>query len=424
MKLKIVLSTASALALLTGAAWAGSSNTLYIDQDGTGNTANVQQSFGTGGNDIGSAGSPFLQQGNNNDFRETQATGGGFSNGNNDILKAKQVGNNNVFTSYYSNNAGSNVIKNVLQNGNSNVLAITRNNQRSGTIGTIVQGGNSGDPLGGDNNGISIEQVTYYLPGSLPAFAGGNSIDKVTQIGSNNRGYGYAVYGTTISQGGSLNRVMESSIEGSNNTSSTNPVAQRVYQRGIGNGQIASIARTLGSGGNSINITEVGDQNNFDVRQGVSVASTGNHASVTQTGNDNNARATQYGSFNDVAVIQNGNGNMSTTLFNGDGNGNGNFTPGSYAAGLTNPNLMQGQVFQDSGALAGSTNLVNYTVYGSNNLFAFAQLGGDNTINGKVGTATIDSINNEVSVLQNGSNNVASFSQLGAAGGNNLAVSQ
>jgi hypothetical protein len=84
--------------------------------------------------------------------------------------------------------------------------------------------------------------------------------------------------------------------------------------------------------------------------------------------------------------------------------------------------LSVGNVLQDSSSsLYG--NSLSYTVYGSSNLFAFAQIGGNNTITGTVGTGSSDSSGNQVAVLQNGTGNITSFSQTGV-GSNNIAVHQ
>lgn len=408
MKIKLTLATATAIGLMMGAAWAGDANTLYIVQGGAGNnTASIHQSTGDGGNDVGTAGDPVNQTGNGNDFRETNATvNTNYYSGNNDITKAEQIGDYNTFTSSYNGRASNNVISNAQQIGDRNYARYFRNSNYNGTITKVLQQG--------DNNILSLNQEA----------GSGNVISLVQQIGNGNGGSVQNTAagqhtGTWIQQYGSNNQIDNSTIIGDNN-SGLNDQTHYIRQRGNDNGHIASTAITKGSNGNGIHVESWGDRNNFDVRQGLNTASTGNDATVMQTGDDNWARATQYGSYNQLAVIQNGDHNSSTTLFDGDGNGSGSFT-GGPAAGLTNANLVQGQVFQDSGsALTG--NSLTYTVYGSNNLFAFAQLGSDNTVSGKVGTGAVDSNGNQVAVLQTGDGNNSTFTQNG--GGNNLAVSQ
>jgi hypothetical protein len=403
---KYMLAGATALGLVmaASAALAADNNTLYLTQDGAGNVANVQQSAGPGGNNIGTATSPFRQQGDDNSFTETQATGGGFSRGDNDIVKGSQIGDNNRFSDYYSNNAGGNRINNFLQNGDNNVASVSRNASISGIVGTVSEVG--------DSNFLSIGQTGT-----------GNEVTNATITGDHNGAstVNLSNWGTYITQSGSYNLITESSITGSNNNPTIfgpgGPV-NYINQTGDYNGRTASIARTKGSDGNGISITETGNWNNFNVQQGVSTQSTGNYATVSQTGSYNNATATQFGDFNLLHVNQLGDSNTSTTRFTGDSNGSG--TMSGVANALLqggNPNLVQGQVYQDStGSVYG--NNVSYTVNGNSNLFAFAQVGGGNSITGTVG-----SDGNQAAVLQVGNFNTASFTQTGGVG-NNIAVHQ
>jgi len=413
MKLKIVLSTASALALLTGAAWAGSGNTLYIQQQGSTNTANVNQGTGPGDNNIGTLADPVTQDGNTNFFQYSNA--GCCNEGSrqdNDVKKAEQDGNGNWMNIAVWNLSDHNRINSAIQDGNDNALQIEQNDSRSGRIDSVLQDGSG-------NVGLAKQNGS------------GNRIVLMQQIGSNN-GNGRSGeltsgrgVGSRVIQAGSNNLINESSVVGSNNkqaASNTYTPPHDIQQLGNNNGRSFSTASTLGSNGNGIKVTEHGDWNNFSVKQGLSVRSTGNYATVDQQGSYNNATATQYGSGNHLVVSQILDGNRSTTNF--DGNDNGVGTLGGAAgtlAGLPGSRLVQGTVLQDStGAVSG--NLVNYDVFGSGNLFALAQIGGNNTITGTVGTGARDSNNNQVAVLQQGNSNTSSFSQTG--GSNNLAVSQ
>jgi hypothetical protein len=66
------LAASTALCLTMGMAYAGTGNTLYLDQSGSGNTADIDQSHDgaatspKGDNNIGTAGNHGLQDGNNN----------------------------------------------------------------------------------------------------------------------------------------------------------------------------------------------------------------------------------------------------------------------------------------------------------------------------------------------------------------------
>jgi len=410
MKTKILFATATAAGILLAGQAFADPNTLYLTQTGASNQATVQQNAGSGGNDVGKAGVPALQQGNGNRFSEIQETGGNFLGGDDDIVAMKQLGNNNVFGSSYSNQlAGGDRINSVLQNGDLNWASIGRNGASSATVGTFNQTG--------DSNSAQVTQQS----------GSGNTVTLLQQIGSKNGGpfgpFGPQNpngWGTSILQSGNGNVVAESSIYGSNNNlNTTSAPASSVSQVGNYNGRTSSVARTRGSDGNFIHVTETGDWNNFSVLQGVNTSSTGNQATVSQTGSYNGGYVTQYGDDNLVTVAQLGDGNTATANFTGNRNGNGSF---SVLGALHQPplplnaNLTQGTIYQDSTGLGGNT--VTYNVTGSDNLFAMAQIGGSNTITGKVTSGS-----NEVAVLQTGSSNVTNFVQQGG-NANVISVSQ
>lgn len=429
MKLKIALATATALGMTMGMAWAGSSNTLYISQSGSDNTATVHQSgdgiaaHAAGGNDIGKLRAPVVQDGQRNYLSYTNERYGAGSD--NDIVKLKQDGSDNYFSATDYNGAAHTRINNVLQDGSNNRTFARRVGEQSSTIDRMS--------MTGSNNSVWISQgPTIYYPPYGPA--GGNNTVSLVKIDGNNNGFqvnngvdaGYL--GIYIDQqgsstaGGIYNTITEASIEGSNNHVGYGSPVISIKQHGSYNGRTASIARVKGSNGNGIVVAETGDWNNFDVRQGVSASSTGNYATVSQLGSSNSATATQYGNGNSLTVNQNGDSNTSTTLFNGSYNGVNSLSGAAGTLQTASMDLTQGTVFQDSNsALHG--NSLSYDVHGSNNSFAFAQIGGSNTIDGSVGTGSHYSSNNQVAVLQSGNSNTSSFSQTGA-GGNNLAVSQ
>jgi hypothetical protein len=430
MRKTLILSSALALLMATGAAYAGSSNTLYIQQSGSLNTANVHQSGAeqynqtSSGNDIGTLSAPVTQSGTDNYLGYDNSGYGAGSD--NDIVKLKQDGNSNYFQVLDSNGAAHTRINNVSQDGTNNEIMVTRAGEQYSTIDRMSMNGN--------NNDVWIRQGPIYRSGTGYGPAGGYNTISLVKVDGHDNGLAATrpndVYSAGIwieqtgsaTTGGVYNTITEASIEGSNNPSFFGH-AISIYQEGSYNGRTASIARMKGSNGNNIAVSEVGDWNNFDVRQGLSASSTGNSASVAQTGSYNSATATQYGNDNYVAVNQTGNSNISSTLFNGNGNGNGELTGDAGTLATANPgSLTEGTVLQDSSsALYG--NMLDYTVYGSNNLFAFAQIGGNNTITGTVGSGSHDSNGNQVAVLQTGNSNTTSFSQTGA-GSNNIAVSQ
>jgi hypothetical protein len=405
MNTRAILATTTALGLLaaTGAAMAVDPNTAYISQSGTGNQSTVQQNAGPGGNDVGLSGAPVRQQGDNNKFNELQFTGGGFSNGDNDIIALKQLGDSNVFGSSYSNNAGGNRIVDALQQGNLNWVSVGRNASMNGIV--------SGLKIVGNSNSAQITQQS----------GSGNTVTLLQITGDSNEvAYGSGgpqnanQWAAAILQSGNSNLVTEASITGSSNTGNGSVGPLKITQNGNNNGQSFSVARIRGSVGNYIIVNEQGNSNNFSVLQGVNTASTGNHATVNQIGNSNQATATQFGSLNQLVIQQNADNNIAVANFTGDSNGNGSLTGIAAALLPSNANLVEGTIYQDStGSLTGNT--VTYNVNGDGNLFAMAQIGGSNTI-----TGTVSSDNNQAAILQTGNGNVTNFTQ---SGGNNNAIS-
>ena len=418
MKLKLSLAMGTAFSVLAMSAALANSNTLYIEQIGDTNAASINQSGGAGNNDIGTLTDPVTQQGNLNSFNFSNTASG--SGVNNDIIDAEQIGNSNYFSYLTWNVANNNVINKSEQLGNFNQSRITNNGSDSGLIGALLQQGNS--------NHLLIEQS-----GSS---SNGNQVLSVSMVGDNNGlapdGNGATRRaGTYIYQSGNSNQIASASLEGSNNigpagNSNTYRNVQRIEQRGNSNGLLASVASTIGSGVgadyNRLWVFQTGDSNNFSVQQGVTVASTGNHAVVTQTGNGNMTTGTQLGSYNVITATSIGNNNVvavSQTLdsntvvanITGDSNGGGSFSGiAATAAGA----LTSGQIVQN-----GYTNQAFLDVLSSNgNQFAFSQLGNNNLVDGTVS----GSGNNQAVVVQTGNGNASVFAQTGGA--NTLAVLQ
>lgn len=401
------LAATSALCLSMGMAHADS-NTLYLEQIGTGNVADIVQDTGVaigssvaasnggaGNNDIGTLGDPVTQNGNNNFFRYSNI-GSGNANlrGNNDIIKAEQNGNDNQMRFGDGNWSVDNVTQDAQQIGDDNYLSVGHNGGKRNIIGSILEDG-------GDNH-IRINQNGHD-----------GNISNVSIVGSGNGGSShsswYENWGILIQQSGDNNSITNASIEGSNNDGwpGSRGTAMRINQTGTSN---TASAAMMGSDGNRVLIDQGGVGNNIaEVIQGDTLASTNNNADVLQNGDGNATTVEQLGSYNTVYAD-----------FMGDGNGVGTMTgvAGALADGNLGDNLFQGNVFQDSSAAPGLGNWVSYTVTGSHNLYAFAQIGGDNSITGTVGSDS-----NQVAVLQTGTGNVTGFTQTG--GNNNaIAVSQ
>ncbi len=407
MRLKIALASATAMGLLIGAAYANNNNTLYLEQEGDGNTASVHQSSGGGNNDIGTVGDPVTQDGNNNLFQFSNSPSG--SGANNDIIKAEQEGDGNSLKITTWNVANNNVVNNFQQLGNNNTAAIGMNGSDDGVVGTVL--------IDGDDNHMYIDQA----PGSSGQTD--NRVVSATILGNNNglptntNGFNKRA-GTYIKQRGAGNWVENSNIEGDDNTgpagnSNTFRNVHRIEQTGLNNGQLSSTASTLGSDGNRIWVFQNGTSNNFSVLQGLDASSTGNSATLYQDGSDNMATATQFGDNNFLEVDQDQDGNTATANVTGNDNGGGTLA-GAAGTLASNNGLVSGLIKQD-----GLDNQATLTVTNSNgNQFAFLQQGNTNVIVGTVDGAG----SNSATMVQIGNMNTSNFAQSG--GGNMVSVSQ
>jgi hypothetical protein len=418
MKTKIAFATATAIGLaLAGQAYAAA-NTLHIDQIGTGNQADVHQ-VGTNAlvgsdNDIGTSANPAVQNGTGNYLLYSNS---GYGAGiDNDIIGLLQIGTTNWAEVHDQNTAAHTRINTIYQNGTSNGLMVWRAGDAYSLIDQVL--------MAGTNNKIWISQGSiWHNPPGVSGPAGDHNTVSLASVNGNNNAYASTPgnpYAASIriqqtgsaTVGGSYNKVTEASITGSNNASWLySPID--IYQEGSYNGQVSSVARLYGSVGNFIAIREIGNGNNFSVLQGINSSSTGNNATVTQTGNYNSAAATQFGDDNRLTVLQNGDSNDAVANFTGSRNGNGLMTGIAFALLSENTNLAVGTIYQNSTGASG--NHVTYNVNGSDNLFAMAQIGGNNTIVG-----TVQSNGNQAAVLQTGNNNLTNFIQ---TGGNNNAIS-
>lgn len=421
MKLKKFALATTALTIIAGAAYADS-NTLFLDQSGSNNVADVDQSHGSGGNDIGLSTGPALQDGDGNKlvYDNTLYASGS----NNDIVSILQDGDDNDMLFRDWNNAHNNVTSLAKQIGDNNYLRASHNGGDDNVLSSVI--------AEGDSNDITIDQSGKF-----------GEIQSVRITGSNNGNNGSHVnnqnWGIRISQGGGNNNIIrDATIEGDNNTglagygyfddpssSALRGTAMRITQSGNTNDANSTM---LGSNGNAILIHQDGDDNIGDVAQGLTVGSTGNAVKMIQTGNTNNGSVLQAGSYNIAHITQDGSSNFiganqygdSNTLmatFVGSGNGIGMMSGVAGDLEGSNMNLAQGTVLQDS-SMSMSGNLISYNVNGNNNLFAFAQIGSANLIEGSVG-----SNGNQVAVLQTGSGNGTTFTQNGGSN-NNISVTQ
>jgi hypothetical protein len=430
----ITLAAATAIGLVMSAsAHAGDSNTLYIATTGDNNVANIHQSGknggSAGGNDIGLDGAPILQNGDGNYFNYTNDW---YKSGSdNDIVKLKQAGDNNWFRARDDWGSKGGRVFDVLQQGVNNQTMLLRTGELNSKVEALT--------MKGDNNSVYIRQGPDSA--ATTALGGSNTVKTVRIVGSNNgltagtSGAQPGTAGIRIEQGGSgvnggySNNIDEASIAGSDNrnihvhgvayppASPWGGNAVSIKQIGSYNGIGASTAQMKGSGGeNLIHITQDGNWNDFDMRQGLNASSVSNQITLLQTGDVNAATGTQRGDYNDMDIMQTGNwngvqvdqqGNTNTAsvLITGDGNG----------LGKSLPLLTSGLISQ-----TGDDNGVLLTVAGDNNAFGFRQKGDGNSIDAiqdgdwnKVEGSQIGDQNQAV-VSQAGSLNVASFVQNGS----------
>lgn len=411
----------AALVLSAAAVQAGDDNNVYLTQDGTGNTASVNQSVGPGGNDFTSGGNPALQDGDNNVIQYSNSTINGDTPSNNDLTELDQIGNMNWFVATDAG-ADNGTIGDIFEQGNGNQILIARGEDDGSNVESVQIIGNS--------NVVAIRQGLAWN-----GAGGGNEVTLAAITGSGNGNPAlvsphWGVFpqyaAISIFQHGDDNTISNASITGDSNSShGTFYRVQRLEQVGDNN---TGSATTLGSNGNRIWAFQTGNSNDFALNQGLSTASTQNFIDLIQTGNGNDATVDQQGSFNVADIDQIGNGNFIdvdqyndnntvTANFDGNDNGVGSFT--GVAAGVAGV-ITPGTVIQDAGTLGG--NLITYDVFGNSNLFAFKQDGDGNTIDGDVGTSIADASSNQVAVVQIGNGNTADFSQLG--NGNNIGISQ
>ncbi|OWU84476.1 hypothetical protein ATO6_12345 [Oceanicola sp. 22II-s10i] len=378
---------------------AGDANKAFVEQDGNNNAASIDQSAGPGGNDFATLSNPATQRGNDNQLRFSNGSANNNHNNrfNNDVNVAEQIGNGNWMNITVGNLSNNNTVEDAQQLGDTNSLLVSLNGSRGGTIETVLQDGNVNSAV-------------------LKQSGNDNTIQSVSMIGDDN-GYANRLELTSgrfaslrILQTGNTNLVTSATIEGSNNRQiPSNGYAPLLDIRQTGNMNIA-FGNMLGSDGNYLNILQNGTGNDAGVNQGSTAASTQNDADIDQIGDGNYVRATQTGSYNAL-----------NASFTGEDNGVGTMSGDAGTLVSSHIELTQGSILQDS-ALAASGNTIDYTVVGNDNMFAFAQIGGGNTITGLVGNLGASNLN-QAAIIQVGSSNMTSFSQNGG-GSNNLAVSQ
>ncbi|MCY0094035.1 beta strand repeat-containing protein [Hoeflea ulvae] len=439
MKLKTTLLSATAMALLIGAAYAADNNKAYLDQTGSDNTALIEQ---TGDNNQAGKNGPWtvlIQNGTFNDLDINQAGDGnkaGIRNGGIDqhgprnTLSISQPGNSNEVVTigqfgrgssgFVSNQASisqrsnNNFVGNVAQDNNSAMTSANLLNQlsviqRAGDDNTITEI----DQDGGDNR-LAIRQV-----------GGNNEIGKAQQGAFNN------VFNSTrgrlsIHQTGDDNVVTEAKQAGERNTAHLTFTGDRNGNGGftpLSNGFAGSVAGGFSSSliqsgtNNSATLNMTGDDNQFGINQNgidnsvgsLSFTGDGNELGVDQTGNDNMLGLSDiFGDDNDIGVKQVGDSNTASVNTNASGSSNSNavhvdqtsaaLSAGNDAFVLLNGNSNVIDILQNG------LNEADVSANGNGNYVNIDQLG-TSTANVHIGTAGPNtSSDNDIFVKQDGDN--------------------
>lgn len=401
MKLPATLATATAIALLLGAAALADGNLSYLSQNGDLNAALIDQSAGDGnhagaaslavrqngrqnrlgfeqlgdGNEIGTGSGGFLQQSNRNTATITQ------SSNSNKVIE--------VFQSGMTSAAGGEELRR-------NTLSITQQGGNGNVIETVVQKRTrSALDIFGLTDGQSGNEATIVQDGT------GNRVGLLSQTGRSNNAY--------LSFDGNRNDARSIQSGAGNDayvdvTGSWNFI--RIDQESLVLGNEATI-RIVGGNANFARVSQSGSNEAL-----ITIEGNANAVSLDQSGS-NEAAVSVEGHFNFVAASQAGVGNSIDVTVRGHGNNApwlGGFSDGAHRSFAQQAGIAPGEIVQQ-----GLFNSVEYDLGGgplasNNNRFAFSQEGLGNRI---LGSTT--GSNNQVVVVQSGMHNFTSFVQVGNA---------
>ncbi|WP_102108656.1 hypothetical protein [Oceaniglobus roseus] len=442
MKLtKLALIGGTALTLSMSAAVADGSGA-WLDQNGSSNTALIEQSGDSNFAGSSTAARNLKQNGDNNDLNILQ------SGNNNRIGNDSRGGdlgldqNGNLNSASITQSSSYSYVNQIQQNASSTGTAVSNTltviqsdpsptNAKGNVISNVSQTNDGAGTDAAQQNTVSITQNRSINQGNggfgsnviAEQGVGGNTSDRGGRIAGGVIQSGTANSATIQLEGGN-NILREVNQDGSGNT----PFAR---QDGVSNGQSAWTGAAAAAGGlaedrifqigndNSVQVTAEGDSNQFGFTQSgnsnsatsITLLGNSNQLGVNQAGDDNTlSLGTVTGSFNNVGVEQVGDTNLATLSITGDSNGAGlGFT--GYAA-MAAGSLSSGLISQQ-----GDLNTASLTVAGDLNAFLLASIGDGNTI-----TGTVSGNMNQAAVVQMGGANTASFTQTG--NGNNAGISQ
>lgn len=388
MKLsKLLLTSTTALGLSMTAAMADD-NEAYIDQLGNDNNALVEQegSSAEAGSD-GSGNTPggMVQNGDNNNIDILQLNGSVVGTGGDYVQLNEGVDQDGDYNTL-----------NVTQEFGSRVFEVQQDSR--GTTGAPTDVVNSVEIDQKGNMAVSRVNQTYTGDGT----SGTANTVNISQRGSQFH----------LSRVGDSNGFSKEALENSD---------RGIFQVGDSN----SVDITQRSAGQSIErLNQTGSGNDFDL---VQTDGNGNDTDFAiQTGNDNVIDIQQLGANNEIRVVKqidssdgSGDNNSLVVTMNGDNNGVGIGLGSSGdafdVAGLVDTTA--GYFTQD-----GDSNIATLDVWGSDNAVSYHSEGDSNSIDGDIGSGTVNASGNRAAVVQVGDMNTASFSQMGS--GNNAGISQ
>lgn len=381
MTLKLALSTATALGLLMGSAVADN-NTAIVVQKGNDNNALVTQQSSGNGNKVGDVG-PYPRKAE--------------QDGDNNSLTVNQTGNINLI--------GLGVDGNLIQKGDRNVAAITQTNNGQYT----------------GNSVLTVRQTSH-----ADSTATANELNiKQGESGGHQR---HLV--STIKQDSSASATTDSANKNSvtivqdyvGNGTYVNPSNGYTYDNsGFYTSNAIDTVEQTGSG-NTLSITQLSEEVSGDSRRN-------NVGTVSQIGSHHTATVEQTGDRNSLLRLLQKDGGTNTATVKLDGNRNGTGTGASafYAPNTLHTWTQQGfasgsraaavGITQAAVEQIGSTNALDYSATGDDNLFALKQDGDGNQI-----LATVSSSDNQLAILQDGNGNLSNVVQSGGDG-NDVGIS-
>ena len=408
-----IMAVSAVILMVGGIAYASDGNTVYVDQNGERNSAEISQNGG--GNQFGRGLDPVVQYGKRN------------------RIDAKQAGSRNR-----AGSSGAGLLgfepgdRGIDQTGSGNRFRLRQNGDRN-RIETVQQTGHAlgagkSDVLGVDQEGhdrigmlIQKNDVIARNPAeqnkaTIDQHGSGNTIAAVRQVGHSNT--------LVISQAngaGNFIGVADQGLLGAADHNAAGTI--KLAQDGSRNTIFA--AAQVGHD-NKMRIAQQGDANTVFAASQIGVS---NDMALELNGDGNSLGASQWGSHNSVRVkvtadrsdgssdgnsadiSQEGDFNVVKLDIRGDGNGLGSFSGAAAAVGLDAGAISQGSLLGTGADNRISLQIDDETgsgLGGRANLFAFAQKGSDNTIEGRqFGNS------NQAAVSQVGRGNGTYFSQVG-----------